>query len=949
MGHLWSILLKCFFRTCDKISTRSFEQKFVHLRSPDIAVLRCLTDSFLKRHPSRSVMMDDGIDFEILENEAIDGRIFLQFFSGDVVNRQCKIDCLNRLCYLEGRMKLSKGNHVLWNNYYFSLEMARDFSVKLVQSGDPGVNVPAEVNAKRIMKVEACDFPYHLPVDKVTILVISGVYEVPSPLLSHENAKQVCLLKVTVEFKPLELITRSAALNSYTIEEVVFDKLTILRARLSLPRPFAQNDVFLDVGSPTPTNLLYRSPYHLNSLEYNNRKGHTPTRGATTMNWLRRLSSLAIEFFVLFVVILLWLIVRSHYLTVANYQRFTLYSIGFILTASLAIFSFRGTILKTILKQLAPPECNGRTFFVNGWNTWSFCGAVLQGHPPPIYSMPSVFVKAFHDGGVGTAMHINLGYGEAPEFQSAKADNKPIEDSARKRVQKNLFDDNLDAPDNESRKQNIYVPFTITTGSHTNEDEPALFKNKFNLPPPINTAPLTTAAVDIVTNVRDYQLAAKDYIASDMFTTIADTRSKCGLVIGFLSQHQQFGCVAVNKNYDRVSVHVSGDGTVVSNATIHTDWLCLYTINSLEAPFKVYMSLSSRENNVHHRAPSPAVFSVNVTNNLTHSAHYVQPVHSVPYPPFSPSSHTDSATHSPTTATTGIPRHTTNAIPTGWCSWYHYYDKISEQVLLQNLASMKHLTRTHCLDSARQSFKLFQIDDGYQAAWGDWTALDKAKFPAQSMQDLVAEIKKADFTPGLWLAPFSCDKHSQLAKSHPEWILKRNNTMNTPANSANCGKFFYGLDTTHPDVQSYLRNIFTTATATWGFQYLKLDFLYSAVLGNAHNSHHNRTLTNAQIMQQAMLLIRECVGEKVFLLGCGAPLGSLIGHVDANRVSAGKSSFCRSLFVIVITYICTSKVAHRVCFLRFCCVALFSNSETISLAHRCWFLLAPGIPPSPIR
>ncbi len=82
--------------------------------------------------------MDDGIDFEILENEAINGRIFLQFFSGDVVNRQCKIDCLNRL---EGRMKLSKGNHVLWNNYNFSLEMARDFSVKLVQNGGPSVIV----------------------------------------------------------------------------------------------------------------------------------------------------------------------------------------------------------------------------------------------------------------------------------------------------------------------------------------------------------------------------------------------------------------------------------------------------------------------------------------------------------------------------------------------------------------------------------------------------------------------------------------------------------------------------------------------------------------------------------------------------------------------------------------------------------------------------------------
>ena len=35
-----------------------------------------------------------------------------------------------------------------------------------------------------------------------------------------------------------------------------------------------------------------------------------------------------------------------------------------------------------------------------------------------------------------------------------------------------------------------------------------------------------------------------------------------------------------------------------------------------------------------------------------------------------------------------------------------------------------------------------------------------------------------------------------------------------------------------------------------------------------------------------MKLISDTVGPDVFILGCGSPLGSLIGHVDANRVSA---------------------------------------------------------------
>ena len=40
-------------------------------------------------------------------------------------------------------------------------------------------------------------------------------------------------------------------------------------------------------------------------------------------------------------------------------------------------------------------------------------------------------------------------------------------------------------------------------------------------------------------------------------------------------------------------------------------------------------------------------------------------------------------------------------------------------------------------------------------------------------------------TPGLWIAPFSCDKHSQVARKHADWILRSCN--GTPVNSANCG------------------------------------------------------------------------------------------------------------------------------------------------------------------
>ena len=150
-------------------------------------------------------------------------------------------------------------------------------------------------------------------------------------------------------------------------------------------------------------------------------------------------------------------------------------------------------------------------------------------------------------------------------------------------------------------------------------------------------------------------------------------------------------------------------------------------------------------------------------------------------------------------------------------------------------------------------------------------------------------------TPGLWMAPFACDLHSQLGKNHPDWILKRKNRFLdfqsknghvVPANSANCGKWFWGLDVTNPEVQNHIKKCITTATLNWGYEYLKLDFLYVAALSDVHGSYCNQKITRAKAMQIGLKIITDSMGKKVFLLGCGAPIGSVLGNVHANRVSS---------------------------------------------------------------
>ncbi|HMQ25043.1 MAG TPA: hypothetical protein PKA98_03580, partial [Acidimicrobiales bacterium] len=45
----------------------------------------------------------------------------------------------------------------------------------------------------------------------------------------------------------------------------------------------------------------------------------------------------------------------------------------------------------------------------------------------------------------------------------------------------------------------------------------------------------------------------------------------------------------------------------------------------------------------------------------------------------------------------------------GWCSWYHYFHSLTEEHVRSNLAR-----------AGDWPFTVFQVDDGYQAAIGDW-------------------------------------------------------------------------------------------------------------------------------------------------------------------------------------------------------------------------------------
>ncbi|MEW6179026.1 MAG: glycoside hydrolase family 36 protein [Chloroflexota bacterium] len=214
--------------------------------------------------------------------------------------------------------------------------------------------------------------------------------------------------------------------------------------------------------------------------------------------------------------------------------------------------------------------------------------------------------------------------------------------------------------------------------------------------------------------------------------------------------------------------------------------------------------------------------------------------------------------------------------PSGWCSWYHFYTHVTAQNIRDNLKTLVELKSSLPLN-------LIQIDDGFESQVGDWFSF-KETFP-QGVAGLAEEISRAGFTPGLWLAPFIVHPKSQLEKEHPEWLLC--DRRGRPVNAGFVwNAFTHALDLTIPEALEYACQVIQTAAHEWKFPYLKLDFLYAAALPGAYR---NPSRTRAQVLRQGMEALRRAAGEQTFLLGCGAPLGSVVGLVDAMRIGADVS------------------------------------------------------------
>jgi alpha-galactosidase len=207
----------------------------------------------------------------------------------------------------------------------------------------------------------------------------------------------------------------------------------------------------------------------------------------------------------------------------------------------------------------------------------------------------------------------------------------------------------------------------------------------------------------------------------------------------------------------------------------------------------------------------------------------------------------------------------------GWCSWYHYFHDVSEGDVRHNLGL-----------AAEWPFTVFQVDDGYQSAIGDWLTTNE-RFPSP-LPDLASAIAAQGMTPGIWLAPFIAAPDSVVAQQHPDWfaLWPKNGKPLRGGFNPSWGGAVHALDTTNPDVLDHIERVARELVAS-GFPYLKLDFTYAPHLAG---TYADPSRTPAQRVRAGYDAVRRGAGDDAFLLGCGAPLGPCIGVVDGMRIGA---------------------------------------------------------------
>jgi hypothetical protein len=226
--------------------------------------------------------------------------------------------------------------------------------------------------------------------------------------------------------------------------------------------------------------------------------------------------------------------------------------------------------------------------------------------------------------------------------------------------------------------------------------------------------------------------------------------------------------------------------------------------------------------------------------------------------------------------------------PSGWCSWYYYYNRITADEVKQN-------TDWIAANLKDYGAQYVQIDDGWQGNGAresarNWEVINTNHFP-DGMATLAKYIKARGLEPGLWIAPHG-QSSDGFVRANPGVFLLRSNGVT----ASDTWEGRYLLDPTSPAGQTYLGNLFKRLSG-WGFNYFKIDG--QPIVVDEYSKKTNFMMSPssdaAGLYRKTLGTIRDVIGPDKYLLGCwGIPVegsGIMNGSRTGGDVVLGWGGF----------------------------------------------------------
>ena len=207
-------------------------------------------------------------------------------------------------------------------------------------------------------------------------------------------------------------------------------------------------------------------------------------------------------------------------------------------------------------------------------------------------------------------------------------------------------------------------------------------------------------------------------------------------------------------------------------------------------------------------------------------------------------------------------------VPVGWNSWNTLFEGITETSVMANAQGLEGLG----FDANN-----VQLDDGWENAWGGWTA--NTKFPS-GMEGLASQLGARQLHAGVWMAPFFMDSTLPLAMAHPDWFVRDGAGKAIGYTEFFTGHALWSIDTTNPEARAWMVGEVRRLLAQ-GYRYLKLDFLFA---GAWEGQRQDPNVTSLQAFKLGMKeIIAEAQSSRAYVVACGAPVLPSAGVAHALR------------------------------------------------------------------